>query len=62
MEILLLLNSKDKQLAFNKATNISGWVNDKTGINTAGWGLTLSPMDMAKIGQLYLDDVIYNGK
>ena len=62
MEILLLLNSKDKQLAFNKATNISGWVNDKTGINTAGWGLTLSPMDMAKIGQLYLDDGIYNGK
>ena len=62
MEILLILNSKDKQLAFNKATNISGWVNDKTGINTAGWGLTLSPMDMAKIGQLYLDDGIYNGK
>ena len=62
MEILLLLNSKDKQLAFNKATNISGWVNDKTGINTTGWGLTLSPMDMAKIGQLYLDDGIYNGK
>ena len=55
-------NSKDEQLAFNKATNISGWVNDKTGINTAGWGLTLSPMDMAKIGQLYLDDGIYNGK
>ena len=62
MEILLLLNSKDNQLAFNKATNISGWVNDKTGINTAVWGLTLSPMDMAKIGQLYLDDGIYNGK
>lgn len=35
---------------------------DGFGINTAGWGLTLSPMDMAKIGQLYLDDGIYNGK
>jgi CubicO group peptidase (beta-lactamase class C family) len=58
----ITFNSKDEQLAFNKATNISGWVNDKTGINTAGWGLTLSPMDMAKIGQLYLDDGIYNGK
>ncbi|WP_308780699.1 serine hydrolase [uncultured Clostridium sp.] len=55
-------NSKEEQLAFNEATNISGWVIDTAGTNTAGWGLTLSPMDMAKIGQLYLDGGIYNGK
>ena len=55
-------NSKEEQLAFNNATNISGWVVDSCGINTAGWGLTLSSMDMAKIGQLYLDGGIYNGK
>ena len=55
-------NSKEEQLAFNNATNISGWVVDSCGINTAGWGLALSPMDMAKIGQLYLDAGIYNGK
>ena len=55
-------NSKEEQLAFNNATNISGWVVDSCGINTAGWGLALSPMDMAKIGQLYLDGGIYNGK
>ena len=62
IEANITFNSKDEQLSFNKATNISGWVVDKTGANTAGWGLTLSPMDMAKIGQLYLDGGIYNGK
>ena len=55
-------NSKEEQLAFNNATNISGWVVDSCGINTAGWGLTLSSMDMAKIGQFYFDGGIYNGK
>ena len=58
----ITFNSKDEQLAFNKATNISGWVVDKTGTNTAGWGLTLTARDMAKIGQLYLNKGIYNEK
>lgn len=44
-----------EQQAFNKSTNISGWVADKTGTNSGGWGLTLSAKDMVKIGQLYLD-------
>lgn len=35
---------------------------DPTGINTAGWGLNLTTMDMAKIGQLYLDDGMWEGK
>ena len=55
-------NSKEEQLAFNEATNISGWGTDKAGTNTAGWGLTLSTIDMAKIGQLYLDGGMYDGK
>jgi CubicO group peptidase (beta-lactamase class C family) len=46
---------KEEQLAFYKAKGISGWVADPKGINTAGWGLTLTAMDMAKIGQLFLD-------
>ena len=55
-------HSKEEQLAFNKAKNISGWVADGAGTNTAGWGLTLSPTDMAKIGQLYLDNGMWDGK
>ena len=58
----ITFNSKDEQLEFNKATNISGWVVDKTGVNTAGWGLALTARDMAKIGQLYLNKGIYNEK
>ena len=58
----ITFNSKDEQLEFNKATNISGWVVDKAGTNTAGWGLSLTARDMAKIGQLYLNKGIYNEK
>lgn len=57
----IIFETKEEQIAFNKATNMSGWVADPTGINTAGWGLTLSPMDMAKIGQLYLDHGLFHG-
>lgn len=58
----IIFHSKEEQLAFNKAKNISGWVSDPAGINTAGWGLTLTPTDMAKLGQLYLEDGKWNGK
>ena len=32
------------------------------GVKTAGSGLTLSPVDMAKIGQLYLNHGMWNGR
>lgn len=58
----ILFHSAKEQTAFNQATDISGWVTDFKGLNTGGWGLTLSPMDMAKIGQLYLNKGMWNGK
>ncbi len=56
------LHNKEENLSFLKDRNISGWVVDADGVNMAGWGLTLTPTDMAKIGQLYLDKGIWNGR
>lgn len=57
----IIFHSKEEQLAFNQSTNVSGWVADSNGLNSAAWGLTLSAMDMAKIGQLYLNHGQWNG-
>lgn len=58
----VVFHSKEDQLAFNQSTDISGWVSDPAGTNAGGWGLTLSTADMAKIGQLYLNSGIWDGK
>jgi CubicO group peptidase (beta-lactamase class C family) len=58
----VVLHNKEEQLTFFQNKNVSGWVADRQGVNTAGWGLTLTPMDMAKIGQLYLDGGIWKDK
>lgn len=51
----ITFQSKEEQLAFNQSTTMSGWVSDPQGTQSAGWGLTLSAIDMAKIGQCCLD-------
>lgn len=53
---------KEEQLSIMKDYHKSGWVADPQGINTAGWGLFITPTDMAKIGQLYLNRGSWNGR
>jgi CubicO group peptidase (beta-lactamase class C family) len=35
--------------------DVKGWVHDPGGTSTGGWGLTLTPRDMARFGYLYLN-------
>lgn len=56
----LVFRSAKEQTAFNSSTTISGWAVDDQRLNTAAWGLSLSAMDMAKIGQLYLNNGKWN--
>ncbi len=38
------------------------WETSPEGVECGGWGLYLTREDMAKLGQLYLDDGVYGGK
>jgi Beta-lactamase class C and other penicillin binding proteins len=58
----VVFQKEEEQLAWYHKKDYSGWVADPQGINTAGWGLALTPVDMAKIGQLYLDGGKWMGK
>lgn len=42
--------------------NVRGWVQDPGKNSTGGWGLTLSPRDMARFGLLYLNRGIWDNK
>ncbi len=57
----VVFHSKEEQLSIVKNYHESGWVADPQGINTAGWGIFITPADMAKIGQLYLNRGAWNG-
>jgi CubicO group peptidase (beta-lactamase class C family) len=58
----VIFADKYEQLAFYRAKGVSGWVADPQGVNTAGWGLTLTARDMAKIGELCLNGGAWNGR
>lgn len=57
-------SSKEDQFDFlmNKNPRKHEWYCDPGGVVTAGWGLTLSATDMAKIGTMLLNDGMYEGK
>ncbi len=58
----VVLRNKEEHITVMNDKNTSGWVVDPQGINTASWGLFLTPADMAKIGQLYLNRGIWEDK
>ncbi|MDY5212638.1 serine hydrolase domain-containing protein [Intestinibacter sp.] len=58
----IVFKNADEQFLFNQSTDKNNWVADSKNLNTAGWGLALSTLDMAKIGQLYLNGGVYNCK
>lgn len=41
--------------------NVSGWIKDQQGISTGGWGLTITPRDMARFGFLYINGGLWDG-
>ena len=57
-------SSKEDQFDFlmNKAPRKNEWYCDPMGTVTAGWGLTLSAMDMAKIGTMVLQNGMYKNQ
>ena len=42
--------------------DIKGWMNDPQGNTCGGWGLTITPRDMARFGYLYLNEGRWNSQ
>jgi len=42
--------------------DVRGWVKDPSGHSTGGWGLTMSPRDMARFGFLYLNRGVWDSQ
>ncbi len=52
------MKSFDKDNVFGK--NVTGWIKDPQGVTVGGWGLTITPRDMARFGFLYLNRGIWD--
>ncbi|MDP4152224.1 MAG: serine hydrolase [Bacillota bacterium] len=59
---LHLLTAADMSFDTLFGKDLKGWANDPQGITTGGWGITLTPDDMARFGSLYLNHGFWNGK
>jgi CubicO group peptidase (beta-lactamase class C family) len=42
--------------------NLKGWIKDPNGYTVGGWGLSITPRDMARFGFLYLNHGVWAGK
>ncbi len=58
----VVLRNREEHITVMNDKNTSGWVVDPQGINTASWGLFLTPADMTKIGGLYSNGGMWGGK
>lgn len=58
----IVIRSEAEHTAIMNDPNTRGWVADPQGNNFASWGLFLTPREMAKIGQLYLNGGAWEGK
>ncbi len=58
----VVLRNEEEHHAVMNDKHTTGWVVDPQGINTASWGLFLTPADMAKLGQLYAEGGLWNGE
>ncbi len=58
----IVIRSEEEHGRIMSDPNTRGWVVDPQGNNFASWGLFLSPREMAKIAQLYLNGGVWEGK
>lgn len=54
--------SRQAYMKLIKEKMAGSWAVDPSGTHTGGYGLTLSPREMALFGQLYLDKGVWHGK
>ena len=58
----IVLRSREEHMRIMGDRRTRGWAVDPQGRSTASWGLFLTPRDMAKIGQLYLNRGVWYGE
>ena len=56
----IVLRSEEEHMRVMNDKRTRGWAVDAQGRSTASWGLFLTPRDMVKIGQLYLDGGVWD--
>ena len=58
----ITLSDRQQHLDFMRGTTERGWIADPRGVNTPGWGLVLSTLDLIKLANLYLANGLWDGQ